>query len=37
MKNRGEVMDKASWLMNMGVILSGEDAEILIKYLNNIK
>jgi hypothetical protein len=38
MKNKGEVMDKASWLMKMGVILSGEDAEILIKYLNeNIK
>lgn len=33
MKQRNEVMDKASWLMKMGVILSGEDAELVISVL----
>ena len=35
MKQKGEVMDKASWTMKMGTILSGEDTETLIEYLNS--
>lgn len=33
MKQRNEIMDKASWIMKMGIIMTGEDAELVISVL----